>query len=205
MIKVLYFVTVGVLSFIVASCSGDREKKDTSELWSKSQATQDIIERSGTMMETGSAEDRQLALTDAENRLMTGGGLFGKKGGIELLNQGDSNNQSGYASIGMPINPFLWRGSLETISFMPLQSADPFGGIIITEWYTDENNPRERCKLNIFIKGAALKSNNLKVSSFCQTLSDEGSWVDQKIDSQNNAKLENAILNKAKKLKLSQS
>ena len=205
MIKILNCIVVGFFCLIVTSCSGDKEKKDTSELWSKSQATQDIIERSGTQLDTSTAEDRQLALTDAENRLMTGGGLFGKKGGIELLSLGDSDTKGGYTSIGMPINPYLWRGSLETISFMPLQSADPFGGIIITEWYTDENNTRERCKLNIFIKGAALKSNNLKVSSFCQTLSGEGSWVDQKINSQNNAKLENAILNKAKKLKLSQS
>ena len=72
--------------------------------------------------------------------------------------------------MGLPINPFLWRASIETISFMPLASTDPFAGTIITDWYTSENSLGERCKLNIFINGADLKTENLKVSSFCQSL-----------------------------------
>ena len=94
---------------------------------------------------------------------------------------------------------------LETIEFMPLASADPFGGIIITDWYSGPANPGERCKLNIFIKGVEMKTNNLKVSSFCQKLSTEGIWMDQPINESTNADLENAILNKAKKIRLAQS
>ena len=145
----------------------------------------------------------QTQMMDAENRLQTGGGLFGKKG-IEIFST-DKKEGGTVTSIGMPINPFLWKGSLETVSFMPLASADPFGGIIITDWYTSANNPNERCKLNIFIKGAELKTDNLKVNSFCQSFSESGVWIDQKINNTNNSKLENAILNKAKKLKLAQS
>ena len=104
----------------------------------------------------------------------------------------------------MPINPYLWKGSLETINFMPLISADPFAGIIITDWYNDADEPKERCKINVFIKGLEMKTQNLKVNSFCQTKVD-GSWIDQPVNKLNNAKLENAILNKAKKIKLSQS
>ena len=88
---------------------------------------------------------------------------------------------------------------------MPLVSADPFSGVIITDWYTDQNNINQRCKLNVFIKGVDLKTDNLKVNSFCQILNDNGNWVDQKVNNENNIKLENAILNKAKKIKLSQS
>ena len=88
---------------------------------------------------------------------------------------------------------------------MPLATADPFAGIIITEWYSGVNNPNQRCKLNIFIKGVELKTNNLQVNSFCQTLNDIGNWVDQKVNKENNIQLENAILNQAKKIKLSQS
>ena len=88
---------------------------------------------------------------------------------------------------------------------MPLASADPFAGVIITDWYTDQSSPDQRCKINIFIKGVELRTDNLKVNSFCQVLSNNGNWIDQKISSQNNVQLENAILNKAKKLKLSQS
>ena len=101
----------------------------------------------------------------------------------------------------MPINPYLWRASLNTIDFMPLSSTDPFAGTIITEWYTAEINQGERCKLNIFINGKDLKTDNLKVSSFCQTLKNN-QWVNMPSKTEENTKLENAILNGAKKLKL---
>ena len=188
------------LMFFIFSCAGDREKKDNSELYSKSQARGAIIERAGvTMGGDDSPEGRQLQMEVAENKLQSGGGLFGKKGGLDLLNQ---NKQTASIGVGMPINPYLWKASLETINFMPLSSADPFAGLIITDWYS-ENNTNERCKINIFIKGVELKTSNLKVNSFCQTLSDKNNWVSNETDIKINAQIENAILNKAKKLKLS--
>ena len=104
--------------------------------------------------------------------------------------------------MGMPINPYLWRASLESISFMPLSSADPFGGIIITEWYNDEKNLNERCKINIFIKGVELTTNNLKAAIFCQE-NISNNWIDKSIDNEKNIAFENAILEKAKKIRLS--
>ena len=188
------------LMFFIFSCAGDREKKDTSELYSKSQARGAIIERAGvTIGGDDTAKGRKLQMEVAENKLRTGGGLFGKKGGIDLLN---GNNQTASIGVGMPINPYLWKASLETINFMPLSSADPFAGLIITDWYS-QNNTNERCKINIFIRGVELKTSNLKVNSFCQTLSDKNNWVSNETDIKINAQIENAILNKAKKLKLS--
>ena len=188
------------LMFFVFSCAGDREKKDNSELYSKSQTRGAIIERAGvTMGGDDTAEGRQLQMEVAENKLQSGGGLFGKKGGLDLLNQ---NKQTASIGMGMPINPYLWKASLETVNFMPLSSADPFAGLIITDWYS-QNNTNERCKINIFIRGVELKTSNLKVNSFCQTLSDTNNWVGNETDIKVNAQIENAILNKAKKLKLS--
>jgi hypothetical protein len=195
MLKIFLILIV----FVLNSCSGNKEKRDTSELYAKSQTRQAIIERSGTQISGGStAASRKIQLQDAENRLRSGGGLFGKKGGISLT----GNKSNSIASVGLPINPYLWRASLETIDFMPLSSADPFAGIIITDWYS-QNEKAERCKINIYIKGVELKSSNLKVNSFCQNLSASNNWIDLKNDSnENNLKLENAILNKAKKIKL---
>ena len=188
------------LMFFVYSCAGDREKKDTSELYSKSQTRGAIIERAGvTMGGDTTAEGRKLQMEVAENRLQSGGGLFGKKGGLDLLNQ---DKKTASIGVGMPINPYLWKASLETINFMPLSSADPFAGLIITDWYS-QNNDNERCKINIFIRGVELKTSNLKVNSFCQTLSDTNNWIGDESDIEINAQIENAILNKAKKLKLS--
>ena len=190
---------------VLLSCNQDLTEEELEELHSKGMSVGDIVERSGTPMRAGSdPKDLKRQLDDAENRLRTGGGLFGKKPVNILGLVGKNKNDQAVTSIGMPINPYLWKGSLETISFMPLISADPFGGVIITDWYTDENNTNQRCKLNIFIKGVELKTDNLKVNSFCQIMSENGNWVDQKINNNNNIQLENAILNKAKKIKLSQ-
>ena len=126
------------------------------ELWSKAQTTGEIINRSGTVFNSGI--DKDLALRDAETRLQSGGGLFGQ-GGLSLGGVLGDNNQEKNTSTGMiamSVNPFLWRAALETIDFMPLSSADQIGGTIITDWYSTSGNEKERCKLNIFITGINL-------------------------------------------------
>jgi len=188
----LFILTLG-------GCNKNLTEKEKEELWSKAQTTGQIIERSGTVF--NSATDKKLAMRDAETRLQTGGGLFGKKDlGVDFF-EGNSEQKVQYGAIGMPINPYLWKASLETISFMPLASSDPFGGTIITDWYTSASNENERCKLNIFINGTDLKTENLKVSSFCQIFKNQ-KWINTKTNMQNNIKIENAILNKAKKIRL---
>jgi len=192
------YVVLISLVFLIFGCNKNLTEEEKKELWSKAQTTGEIINRSGTPF--NSATDKKLAMDDAQNRLITGGGLFGKKASINLLG-GETNSQQTTVGMGLPINPFLWRASIETISFMPLASTDPFAGTIITDWYTAENSLGERCKLNIFINGADLKTENLKVSSFCQSLNNN-QWVNSPSNSNDNLRLENAILNKAKKLKL---
>ena len=194
--KFLPLLATFTFSFVLFACN--RNMEDTSELYEKSQTREAIIERSGTIF-----NDPDMQWRDAQTRLQTGGGVLGKKPSANFFNKKESERT--YSSIGLPINPYLWRGSLETISFMPLSTADPFAGIIITEWYSSEDNQNQRCKLNIFIKGVDLKTDNLKVNSFCQILSENGNWINKNTNEENNIKLENAILNKAKKLKLSQS
>ena len=191
-----------MLLFVVA-CNSNKSEEEMDDLWSQAQTRQSIIDRSGTKF--NSAIDMDLAMRDAETRLQTGGGLLGK-GGISIsgiLNNNQENNTS-TSAIAMSVNPFLWRAALEVIDFMPLNSADQVGGTIITDWYSTENNEQERCKLNIFITGLKLNTENLKVTSFCQEYKNP-LWVNIKTDEDNNIKIENAILNKAKKLKLQSS
>jgi len=196
---------ISCLAVILITACGSNKNKSKDNTRAESTIRNDIIERSGTMLTAGSdPKDKKLQLDDARNRLNTGGGLFGKKP-TNLLALGKNKSTSNTASVGFPINPYLWKGSLETISFMPLTSADPFGGIIITDWYAEQNGSNQRCKINIFIKGVELKTENLKVNSFCQKLNEKNVWIDQKTNQENNTKLENAILNKAKKIRLSQS
>ena len=178
-------------------------EEERKEMWSKAQTTGAIIDRSGTKFNSG--QNKDLALSDAQNRIDSGGGLLGEGGINEFgIFEEDNKNSQNVGIVGMPINPFLWKGALETVSFMPLNSADPVGGTILTDWYSTANNENERCKLNIFISGKELKTQNLKVTSFCQNFIGQ-KWVSQEVDKSNNIKIENAILNKAKKLRLQSS
>ena len=194
------YIVLFSIVFFVFSCNKNLTDEEMKELWNKAQTTGEIINRSGTPF--NSATDKDLALSDAQNRLITGGGLFGKKASLNLLGGDNNSNDSKNTGImGMPINPYLWKASLNTLDFMPLSSTDPFAGTIITDWYTAESNIGERCKLNIFINGIDLKTNNLKVLSFCQTLKNN-QWVNIPSKDEENTRLENVILNEAKKLKL---
>ena len=196
-----------ILSFLlifIFSCNSNKSEEEMEELWSKAQTTGEIINRSGSKF--NSATNKDLAMRDAETRLQSGGGLFGK-GGISLGGVIGGENQGQNTSAGvvaMSVNPFLWRAALETIDFMPLSSADQIGGTIITDWYSTSGNEKERCKLNIFITGINLKTENLRVVSFCQEFKNP-TWVNKETEKENNIKIENAILNKAKKLKLQSS
>jgi hypothetical protein len=184
----------------VFGCNSNLSDKEKKALWDNAQTRGEIIRRSGTPFNL--TTDKDLAMSDAENRLMTGGGLFGEKANFSFLNgKEDGETSSQITNLGMPINPYLWRASLKTIDFMPLSSTDPFAGTIITDWYTTEANLGERCKLNIFINGKDLRTDNLKVSSFCQILKND-QWVNTTSRPDENTKLENVILNEAKKLKL---
>ena len=188
-----------VLALVLLLLSCNKNVEDSSELWKNAQTSGEIIRRSGTIYDPAINKDK--AMSDAENRLRTGGGLFGKKAGISF---GTNEGNNAVSSIGMPINPYLWKGSLETISFMPLSSADPFGGTIITDWYSDGQNINERCKINIFIKGLELRTSNLRVNTFCQSFKNNR-WIDLPTSASQSAQLENAILNKAKRIKLAKN
>ena len=201
---ILIRLIISLLFLFIFSCNSNKSEEEMDELWSKAQTTGEIVNRSGTKFNT--ATNKELAIRDAETRLQSGGGLFGK-GGISLGGIMGGNNQGQNMSAGMvavSVNPFLWRAALETVDFMPLSSADQIGGTIITDWYSTSGNEKERCKLNIFITGVNLKTENLRVISFCQEFRNP-TWVNKKTEKENNIKIENAILNKAKKLKLQSS
>jgi hypothetical protein len=121
--------------------------------------------------------------------------LFGsdKKGG--------GGGGGGGASIG--VNSYLWRATLDTVSFMPLASADPFGGVIITDWYSPPDQPSERFKVNIFILGRELRADGVRASVFRQKREPTGQWADANVDPATGTDLENAILTRARQMRLS--
>jgi hypothetical protein len=103
---------------------------------------------------------------------------------------------------GIGVNTFLWRGALETVSFMPLASADPYGGVIITDWYAPPETPNERFKINIYVRGKELRSDGVKAVVFRQKEQSPNLWVDDTVDPQTAIDLENAILAQARQIRL---
>jgi len=106
------------------------------------------------------------------------------------------------SGVGVGVNSYLWRASLDTLSFMPLASADPFGGVIITEWYQAPNVANERFKVTVYILDRRLRADALKVSVFHQQQDKKGNWVDATLDPETPAKLENAILTRARQMRI---
>jgi hypothetical protein len=104
---------------------------------------------------------------------------------------------------GIGVNGYLWRASLDTLAFMPLSSADPFGGTIITDWYVNPEKPDERFKVTVYILDARLRADGLNVSVFKQVKNDKGEWVDASVAAQTDIDIENAILTRARQLRLS--
>lgn len=125
-----------------------------------------------------------------------GGGLFGE-GGINLFGGGKSEGGG-----GIGVNSYLWRASLDTIAFMPLSSADPFGGVIISDWYASPKQPGERFKLTVYILDRRLRADGIKVKVFRQEKDMDGSWKDAPVNADTGTGVENAILTRARQLRV---
>ncbi len=100
------------------------------------------------------------------------------------------------------VNSYLWRASLETLSFMPLVQTDSNGGVIVTDWYANPNNPGERVKVTVSILDQDLRADALRVAASRQT-AQGGGWVDAPVQAATVQKLEDIILTKARDLRRS--
>lgn len=138
---------------------------------------------------------------DDRPRGMESGSIFGGDGLVVGL--GRDRNDSG-AAPGIGVNSFLWRASLDTVSFMPVASADPFGGVILTDWYSPPDTPNERFKINIYILDRTLRADGVRVSVFRQVRDGEGGWRDAPVSAETATKLEDTILTRARQLRIAQ-
>jgi hypothetical protein len=145
-------------------------------------------------------EEPTYGRTEAHNKqiLNNSGSVFDGMG-LPLVGRNDQKEGPGGGGIG--VNSFLWRATLDTVSFMPLASADPFGGVIITDWYSPPESPGERFKMTVFILDRQLRADGLKVSVFRQQASGRGDWQDVAVAQETATDLENAILTRARQLR----
>jgi hypothetical protein len=138
--------------------------------------------------------------TSSYDKASADGRLFGTDG-FQILG-GSGKQEPGAGGSGIGVNAFLWRASLDTLSFMPLASADPFGGVIITEWHTPPEADGERFKINIFILGRELRADGVRATVFRQVRDGTGAWADAPVAEATGTDLENAILTRARQLRI---
>ena len=117
----------------------------------------------------------------------------------DITGLGDKRKSGGG---GIGVNTYLWKATLNTLSFMPLVSADPFGGVIITDWYSNSETSKEKFKIVAYILGTELRVDGIKVSLFKKMKNENGDWVDKKTNKVLQSKVEDAILTKARKYKI---
>lgn len=98
------------------------------------------------------------------------------------------------------VNSYLWRASLDALSFMPLTQTDSNGGVILTDWYVNPENPGERMKINVSILDQDLRADALRVAASRQVYTN-GTWVDAPVKAATTQKLEQIILTKARDLR----
>lgn len=131
-------------------------------------------------------------------------GLFGT-GPLNVFGGGGDDEPGagggGGGGGGVAVNSFLWRASLDTVSFMPLSAADPFGGVIITDWYSPPEAPNERFKLNVFILNRQLRADGLRVAVF-KEIAAGGRWRPAEVNGATAINIENRILERARELRI---
>ena len=98
------------------------------------------------------------------------------------------------------VNSYLWRASLDALSFMPLLQTDSNGGVIVTDWYANPANPGDRMKVTVTILDQDLRADALRVAASRQ-ISQNGAWVDAPVQAATVQKLEDIILTKARDLR----
>jgi len=98
------------------------------------------------------------------------------------------------------VNSYLWRASLDTLSFMPLLQTDSNGGVIVTDWYANPNQPGERMKVTVSILDRDLRADALRVAALRQ-VNQSGQWVEAPVQAATVQKLEDIILTRARDLR----
>lgn len=129
---------------------------------------------------------------------LKGPGMFSGESG-DILSGFRKKDDDGGANIG--VNGYLWRATLDTISFMPIVQADSAGGVVVTDWYTNPKKTTERYRMNVFIRGRVLRADAVKVEVFKQEKK-AGEWVDLEVTRATETSLEDTILTKARSLRV---
>ena len=146
--------------------------------------------------------DSGLYTPEQARRRQQEGTLFGSDGFTLYGSRSREDQARQQDEGGVGVNSYLWRASLDTIDFMPVDKADPFGGLISTTWYQPVESPSERFKLQVLVRDKSLRADGVKVSVWRQVRSASGEWLDAEVDPKTATELEDKILSRARELRI---
>lgn len=132
--------------------------------------------------------------------------VFGE-GGLSFsgLRDGSFFGQGAERGGSLPVNKFLWQASLDTLSFLPLSSTDPFTGVIATDWGSTPDAPGERFKVTAYVLNPNLAASSLRVAVYREARNEDGLWVPAAVSPDTALKLEDAILVRARQIRVAES
>lgn len=141
--------------------------------------------------------------TDSFDPENAGGGLSGNLNTDSVTDIFGANNGVNLGGESLTnVNRFLWRASLDTLAFLPLNSTDPFTGVIATDWAASPDAPNERFKVAAYVKSPVLTADSLQVALFREIRDPAGAWVTAPVSGATARQLEDAILVRARQLKI---
>jgi hypothetical protein len=104
----------------------------------------------------------------------------------------------------LPVNKYIWQAALDTLSFLPLASTDPFTGVIATDWGSTPELPGERLKVTAYILDPGLSAASLKVAVYREVQTEGGLWVPAPVSADTARQLEDAILTRARQIRIAE-
>ena len=180
--RCIRLAAVASLAAMAAACGGDYASKDEA-----------VGPRPGPKKQYDPNYDPSVL---GKNGVSIGSLSSNRAGGI--LGAGDEGQGN------LPVNKYIWQGALDTLSFLPLASTDPFTGVIATDWGATPEAPGERFKVTAYILSPALSAASLKVAVYREVRSGD-LWVPAPVDPATAVKLEDAILTRARQIRIAEA
>ena len=113
------------------------------------------------------------------------------------INDAIKGNRGGATNFEFASSNELWRASLDILDFMPLTSANYSGGIIITDWYSEQGNAEEAIKITIRFLSNEIRADAIDVDIFYKKCIAANNCKINKQDGQLKKEITKQILTKA--------
>ena len=120
-----------------------------------------------------------------------GGGIFGEIG----KSSKDTTFSFGTSNV-------LWRATLKSLDFMPLASIDYSGGVLVTDWYSENANPQEKIKIMVRFLSNELRTDSVVVIAHKMNCNAQGVCSTTILNEKFNDSIKDTIINAARLIKI---